>query len=170
MAYRTRKGEKMKLPCNCPEMTEEDFQALDLQELHLNGRSFYEARVPMLTHFPVAPEMRIDKVLAEINRKGLTVCRPLRILFADGLFIGRVMVEVENSGKANDKVITYGDTRLVGKTFDGPRYLVPKALKEFDRELLRQGVISTDYYFWYLSCQGCGKANKSKTVIYAKIK
>lgn len=160
----------MKLPCNCPEITKEDFLALEMQELHLAGRCFYEARVPMLAHFPVAPEMRIEKVLAEIERKSLIVIRPLRVLFADGMFLGKIMVEIEKPGRPDDKVVTYGDTRLVGKTFDGPRYLVPKALKAFDRELLRQGLLTTDYYFWYLSCQGCEKEKGNKAVIYAKVK
>lgn len=143
---------------------------LDLKELHLSGRSFYEARVPMLAHFPVAPEMRIEKILGEIDRKGLTPVRPLRVLFADGIFIGRLMIEIETPGKPDEKVVTYGDTRLIGKTFSGPRYLVPKALKEFDRYLLTRQQLTTDYYFWYLSCQGCEKEKGSRTVIYARIK
>jgi len=160
----------MKMQCHCPELTEEEFQALDLQEMHLAGRSFYESRVPMLSHFPVAPEMRMEKALAELERRGLTVVRPLRIMFADGMLIGRMMVEIENPGRPENKVVTYGDTRFIGKTFTGPRYLTPKALKEFDRELLRQGRITTDYCFWFLSCQGCEKEKGTKTVIYARIK
>lgn len=160
----------MKIPCHCPDLTEDEFQALDLQESHLSGRSFYEALVPMLSHFPVAPEMRIEKTIAEIERKGFTLVRPLRVFFADGMFIGRIMVEIETPGRRDDKVVTYGDTKLIGKTFTGPRYLVPKALKEFDRQLLRQGQLATDYCFWYLSCQECEKEKGTKTVIYAKVK
>lgn len=160
----------MKMLCNCPEITEEEFLALDLRELLLNGRSFYEARVPMLAHFPVAPEMRIEKILAEIERKGFTVVRPLRVLFADGMFIGRIMVEIETPGRPDDKVVTYGDIKLIGKTFNGPRYLVPKALKEFDRYLLTRQQMTTDYYFCYLSCQGCEEERGNRVVIYARIK
>lgn len=163
-------GEKMKLMCNCPEFADEEFQSLDLQELPLAGRSFYEARTPMLSHFPVAPGMRIEKVHAEIARKGFSVVRPLRVLFADGMFIGKIMVEIENPGRRDDKVVTYGDAKLVGRTFAGPRYLVPKALKEFDLHLMRQGQISTEYYFWFLSCQECEKQKGTKTIIYAKVK
>lgn len=161
---------KMKIKCHCPNLTDEEFHALELQELHLAGRSFYEVRVPMLSHFPLAPEMRIDKALTEIERQGLTVVRPLRVLFADGMLIGKMMVEIENTGQVGNKVVTYGDTRLIGKAYAGPRYLVPKALKDFDLHLLKEDRLATDYYFWFLSCQGCEQAKRSRTIIYAKIK
>ena len=160
----------MKMICRCPELTDEEFQALDLEELLLTGRSFYEARTPMLSHFPVAPEMRIEKILDEIGEKGYQLIHPLRILFADGMFFGKIMVEIESPGRPDNKVVTYGDTKLIGKVYEGPRYLVPKALKEFDLYLLKEQQTTIDYYFRYLSCQACQKAKKTKTVIYARIR
>lgn len=160
----------MKLRCFCPELTEEEFSALDLKEVNLSGRSFYTGRIPMISHFPMNRELKIEKTLQEIERKGYQVVNPLFVIFADGLLAGKIMIEIVKPTVRDSSVITMKDLRLVGKNFKGAQHLVPKALKEFDRYLMSQKVLTTEFYFRYLSCKVCEAQKGNRTVILGRVK
>lgn len=160
----------MKLQCFCPDITSEEFAELDLKEFDLSGKSFYVSRIPMISHFPLNPEIKIEKMLREIEQKGYETVKPLFVIFADGLLMGSVMIEIVRPQANDSSVKTLKDLKLLGKNFIGPKYLVPKALKEFDRHLMTRKVLSTEFYFWYHSCRKCEKEKGSRTVILGKIK
>lgn len=156
--------------CFCPEMTEEEFLAWDMQEYDWSGKSFYRVTVPMISHFPVAPELKVPKVVKAIKEQGLTPTTPPLILFNDGMLVGSLLVEVLPSDRNRAKIHEMKGTKVISKTFRGPRHLVPKALKEFDRSLMRSGRVTNDFYFWFLTCKHCNPKDKeNKTIIFAKI-
>ena len=160
----------MKIPCFCPDLSEEEFSALDISQFDLSGKTFYCSNIPMVSHFPMNPELKIEKTLAEIEKKGFRTVSPLFVIFKDGLLVGKLMIEIVKPSVKDDSVLTLDKLKLIGKTFTGPKYLVPKALKEFDRYLMSQMVMTTDFYFWYHSCKQCEKKKGNRTVIMGKIK
>lgn len=160
----------MKHRCFCPEMTEEEFAALDLKETDLSGRSFYVSRIAMISHFPMNRELKIEKTLDEIAKKGYQVIAPLFIIFADGLLTGKIMVEIVKPSVKDPSVVTLKDVKLAGKNFTGAKHLAPKALKEFDRYLMSQKILTTEFYFRYLSCKMCEKEKGNRTIILGRVK
>lgn len=159
----------MKVPCYCPDLSEQEFSELDLQEFDLSGKTFYCSKTPMVSHFPMNPELKIEKTLAEIEKKGFRAVSPLFAVFQDGLLVGNIMIEIVKPSVTDSSVRTLGEIKLTGRTFTGPKYLVPKALKEFDRYLMQQNIMTTDFYFWYHSCKQCEKTKGNRTVIMGKI-
>ncbi|ADG83209.1 hydrolase [Thermincola potens] len=158
------------MKCFCPGMTEEEFMNWDMQENDWTGKTFYQVKVPMISHFPVAPELKIFRVMAEIEEKGFRTVAPPLIVFNDGMLMGSLMVEIVSPGGKYANVVTMGPTRMISKVYTGPRHLVPKALKEFDRLLMSRKIITNDYYFWFLTCKNCNKRSKeNKTIIFAKV-
>jgi hypothetical protein len=151
-------------------MTEEEFAALDLKEINLSGRSFYVSRLAMISHFPMNRELKIEKTLREISQKGYQTVAPLFIIFADGLFSGKIMVEIVKPSIKDPSVITLKDLKLVGKNFTGAKHLVPKALKEFDRYLMSKKILTTEFYFRYLSCKICEEGKGNRTIIMGRVK
>jgi len=160
----------MDFHCYCPELTGEDFSALDLRETDLSGKTFYVSKIPVISHFPMNPELKTEKVLQEIEKKGFRTVSPLFVIFEDGLFMGRIMVEIVKPSVKDSNVETINDLKLIGKTFTGPKYLVPKALKQFDSYLMSKRHLTTKFYFWYHSCPKCEKEKGIRTVIFGKIK
>lgn len=159
----------IKIKCYCPDLPEEQFDDLDLKELDISGKSFYVSNIPMISHFPVNPERKIEKMLAEIDRKGYTVAAPPLVLFEDGMLMGRAMVEIVNLTVKDENVMQISNVKLLGKNFTGPKFLVPKALKQFDGYLMSKDILSTKFYFWYHSCKKCEKEKGSRTIIFGKI-
>ena len=160
----------MKHQCFCPEMTKEEFAALDLQQIDLSGRSFYVSRIAMISHFPMNREHKIEKTLDEIAKKGYQVMAPLFIIFADGFLSGKIMVEIVKPLVKDQSVVTLKDVKLAGKNFLGAKHLVPKALKEFDRYLMSQKIMTTEFYFRYLSCKICEQEKGNRTIILGRVK
>lgn len=144
--------------------------ALDLQETDLSGKSFYVAGIAMISHFPMNRELKIEKVLKQITAKGYRTVAPLHIIFADGTFTGKVMVEILKPSAKDPNVVTIKDLKLVGRSFNGPKHLVPKALKEFDRYLMSRKIMTTEFYFRYLSCKICEAEKGNRTIILGRIK
>jgi len=159
----------MRLHCFCPDLSLEDFAALDLQELDLSGKTFYTSKLPMLSHFPMNPEIKIEKTLREIESKGYRTVSPLFVIFEDGLLMGRIMIEIVDPSVKDEYVKKFNSLKLVGKTFTGPKYLVPKALKQFDGYLMSQKLLTTEFYFWYHSCKKCEKEKGDRTVILGRV-
>jgi len=159
----------VKLSCFCPDFTGDEFDNLDLKEIDLAGRSFYMLKTPMVSHFPINPEIRIEKTLKEIEEKGYQTVSPLFVLFEDGLLVGSIMVEIVKPSVKDSNIKTFDKLILMGKAYTGPRYLVPKALKQFDRYLMSKQIMTNDFYFWYHSCKVCEKQKGGRAVILAKI-
>ena len=124
----------------------------------------------MVSHFPLNPELKIEKTMREIERKGYQTVAPLFAIFEDGLLSGKVMIEIVKPTVKDSDVMTMTELKLVGKSFTGPKHLVPKALKQFDGYLMGQRILTTDYYFWYHSCKNCEKEKGPRTVIFGKVK
>lgn len=160
----------MNIRCCCRDLTAEEFADLDLKEIDLTDRTFYVSKTPMVSHFPVNPEIKIQKTLAQIEKKGFKTVSPLFVIFEDGLFVGNIMVEIVKPSVKDENVRTIGDLKLMARTYTGPKYLVPKALKQFDAYLMSKKFLTTDFYFWYHSCKECEKTRGSRTVILGKIK
>jgi len=142
----------VKLRCFCPDFTGEEFNNLDLKEIDLSGRSFYILKTPMVSHFPINPEIKIEKTLKELEEKGYQTVSPLFVLFEDGLLVGNIMVEIVKPSVKDSNVKTFDKLRLMGKAYTGPGYLVPKALKKFDGYLMSKQIMTNDFFFWYHSC------------------
>ncbi len=159
----------MKYKCFCPDLTHDQFQDLDLKEIDLSGRIFYIAKAPMVSHFPINPELKIEKTIREIERKGYRTVTPLFVMFEDGMLMGSIFIEIEKPDSRDSSVKTFGPVRMIAKSYTGPKYLVPKALKEFDGYLMSQNIITSDFYFWYHSCKECEKAKGNRTVILGKV-
>ena len=159
----------MEIRCFCPELTEQEFDELDLKEIDLSGRTFYYSKIPMVSHFPVNPEIKIEKTLKEVEEKGYQTVSPRFIIFEDGLLIGNVMVEIVKPSARDNNVKTIDKLRLAGKTFKGPKFLVPKELKKFDGYLMSQKILTTDFFFWYHSCKKCEKQKGPRTIILGKM-
>ncbi len=159
----------MKLRCFCPEFTEEEFDSMELKELDLSGKYFYMSKTPMVSHFPMNPEVKIEKTLKEIEEKGYRTVSPLFVLFKDGLFSGNIMIEIVSPNDKDSHVKAFDKLRLLGKTYKGPRYLVPKALKKFDGYLMSKQMMITEFFFWYHSCKVCEKQKGGRAVILGKI-
>lgn len=159
----------MKLQCYCPDFTEAEFKELEAAKLNLTGRTFFTAKTPMISHFPVNPEIKIEKTLKEMGKRGYQPIQPLFVIFEDGMFMGRVMIEMEGDGITGENVVTLPETELTLKSYTGPKFLVPKVMKEFDKDLLTQEKVSANYYFWYHSCRVCEKSKGNRTVILAKV-
>ncbi len=159
----------MRLHCFCPDLSPEEFATLDLQELDLSGKTFYTSKIPMVSHFPMNPEIKIEKTLREIESKGYRTVSPLFVIFEDGLLMGRIMIEIVDPSVKDENVKKFNSLKLMGKTFTGPKYLVPKALKQFDRYLMSQKLLTTEFYFWYHSCKKCEKEKGDRTVILGRV-
>jgi len=160
----------MKPRCFCPEMTEQEFTALDCKELDLSGRSFYVSRLAMVSHFPMNRELKIEKIIREIAQKGYQLVEPLFVIVADGMLSGKIMIEIIKPSAQDPSVTTLKDFKLVGKNFTGAKHLVPKALKEFDRYLMSQKIVATEFYFRYLSCKVCEEEKGNRMVIMGRVK
>ncbi|WP_418792033.1 hydrolase [Phosphitispora sp. TUW77] len=159
----------MKLHCFCPDLTEEQFDNMDLTEIDLSGRSFYISKMPMVSHFPMNPEIKIQKTLKEIEEKGYRTVSPLFVLFEDGLLMGNIMIEIVKPPAKDSNIKTFNKLRLISKAYKGPKHLVPKALKQFDGYLILKQIITADFFFWYHSCKVCEKQKGGRTIILAKI-
>lgn len=159
----------MKYRCFCPDLSKDEFKALDLNELNLTGRTFYVAKTPMVSHFPVNPEHKIEKTIKEIEKKGYQTVSPLFVMFEDGLLMGSVLIEIVKPAVEDSSLRTFGPVQLVGRSYTGPKFLVPKALREFDRDLMNQNILTSDFYFWYHSCKECEKIKGSRTIILGKV-
>ncbi|PKM81599.1 MAG: hypothetical protein CVU89_08890 [Firmicutes bacterium HGW-Firmicutes-14] len=160
----------MDIRCHCPDLTTEEFAELDLKEFDLSGRTFYTSKTPMVSHFPMNPEIKIEKTLKEIKNKGFQAVSPFFIIFEDGLLAGRIMVEIEPPSAKDNNIRTPGNLKLLGKAFTGPKFLVPKALKQFDGYLMSKKVLTTEFFFWYHSCKNCEKEKGSRTVILGRVR
>ncbi len=160
----------MKVRCLCPELSAEEFAQLDLKEFDLSGKTFYELKTPMVSHFPLNPEIKIEKTLLEIEKKGYRPVAPLFIIFEDGLLVGRIMIEIIKPAGKDENVRTTARLKLIGNTFTGPKFLVPKALKQFDCYLVGRDMVTSEFYFWYHSCRICQKEKGDRTVILGRIK
>lgn len=160
----------MKAHCYCPDLSAEEFEELDLKEYDLSGRAFYFSRTPMISHFPMNPELKIEKTLKELESKGYEAVRPLFAIFEDGLFSGKVLIEIVKPPTRGEGVQIFSNFKLVGKTFTGRKHLVPKALKEFDRYLMSQRILTTEFFFWYHSCKECEKEKGNRTIIMGRVK
>ncbi len=160
----------MKPRCYCPDLTAEEFAGLDLREFDLSGKTFYTSKTPMVSHFPMNPELKIEKTLREIEGKGFQTVSPLFIIYEDAMLFGKVLVEIVKPSVKDENVVTMGGMKLVGRTFTGPKYLVPKALKQFDAYLMSRKMMTTEFFFWYHSCKLCEKEKGSRTVILGKVK
>ncbi|MHB9094329.1 MAG: hydrolase [Eubacteriales bacterium] len=160
----------MNLRCFCPELTAEEFTGLDLMEFDLSGKTFYFSRTPMVSHFPMNPEIKIEKTLKEIKAKGFQTAAPLFAIFEDGLLSGKIMIEIVKPSVKDSDIRTLSDLKLIGRNFTGPKHLVPKALKQFDSYLMSQKVMTTEFFFWYHSCKVCEKEKGNRTIILGKTK
>lgn len=159
----------MEYKCLCPDLSEDEFQGLDLKEFNLSGRTFYITKTPMISHFPVNPELKIRKTVKEIEKKGFQTVSPLFVMFEDGLLMGSIMIEIEKPVSGDSSVRTFEPVKLIGKIFTGPKFLVPKALREFDGFLMSKNVLTSEFYFWYHSCKACEKIKGSRTVILGRV-
>lgn len=159
----------MQFNCLCPDLTQEEFQRLDLKEFDLSGRTFYIAKTPMISHFPVNPEIKIHKTLNEIEKKGIRPVSPLFVMFEDGLLMGSILIEIEKPVCVDSSIRTFGPVTLIGRVFTGPKFLVPKALREFDHFLMSKNITTSEFYFWYHSCKVCEKTRGCRTVILGRI-
>lgn len=159
----------MKIRCFCPSFTDEEFYELEAGKLKLSGKTFYTSKIPMVSHFPLNQEIKIDKMLKEIEKGGYQPIQPLFVVFEDGMFVGRVMIEIAGQGAIGDNLVTFDDLELSVKTYTGPKFLVPKVMKEFDKDLLLQEKVAANYYFWYHSCKACEKTKGNRTAILAKV-
>jgi hypothetical protein len=160
----------VKIQCYCPDLSKEEFDLKDLSVIDLSGKTFYTSRIPMVSHFPMNPEIKIQKTLAEIEKKGFETVAPLFTIFEDGLLFGRVLIEIIKPSDKEENVVTFTKTKIMCKCFSGAKHLVPKALKEFDGYLMAQKQLTTEFYFWYHSCKLCVKEKGNRTVILGKIK
>lgn len=160
----------MKPQCFCLDLTEEEFAGLNYKELDFSGKTFYVSKTPMVSHFPMNPELKIEKTLQKIAQKGYQTTAPLFIIFEDGLLFGRILVEIVEPSVKSENVLTINNLKLMASSFAGPKFLVPKALKQFDRYLMAQKNLTTEFYFWYHSCKLCEKEKGGRTVILGKIK
>jgi len=124
----------------------------------------------MIAHFPINPELKIEKTVKEIEGKGYTIVRPPFIIFEDGMLLGSLMIEIVKPSGKDSNVRTMRDLKLAGQCFNGPKHLVPKALKQFDRYLMSKKHLTTDFFFWYHSCKKCEKEKGCRTVILGKIR
>lgn len=159
----------MDCKCFCPDLTNEEFQELDFKEFDLSGKTFYISKIAMLSHFPVNPELKIGKILKQIEENGFQLVSPLFVIFEDGMLSGKVLVEIVKPSAPDSSVMTMKSLKLMAKSYTGPKYLVPKALKQFDNELVSKNINTSNFYFWYHSCKKCEKEKGSRTVILGKI-
>ncbi len=159
----------MKPRCFCPELSVEEFAGLDLKEFDFTGKTFYVTKIPIVSHFPMSPEIKIEQTMKEIEKKGYQTAAPLFIIFEDGLLVGKIMIEIIKPSGKDENIQTVADLKLIGRTFKGPRFLVPKALKEFDRYLMSKMISTSEFYFWYHSCRICEKERGTRTLILGKI-
>ncbi len=156
--------------CYCPDIAEEEFYNYECKEFDWSGKSFYQVRVPMVAHFPMAPELKIPRVLTDLKEQGLTQAPSGLIIFHDGMLVGSLLIEVEPIEKRVPNVKTMVSTKVIAKSYKGPKHLVPKALKSFNQELAGKGIMAEDFYFWFLSCKLCNKKEpENKTIIFAKV-
>jgi len=65
-------------------------------------------KTPMVSHFPINPEIRIEKTLKEIEEKGYQTVSPLFVLFEDGLLVGSIMVEIVKPSVKDSNIKTFG--------------------------------------------------------------
>lgn len=156
--------------CFCPDLSSEDLAKLNLKQFDFSGKTFYYTRTPMISHFPMNPELRIEKTIREIEEKGFKIVAPLFTMFEDGLLIGKIMIEILKPQVTDQSIVTFNRMTLVGKSFTGPKYLIPKALKEFNGYLMTQDIFTTEFYFWYHSCKECEKEKGNLTVIFGRVK
>lgn len=159
----------MDCKCFCPDLSQEEFQELDFREFDLSGKTFYVSKTAMLSHFPVNPELKIEKTLKEIEDNGFQLVSPLFVIFEDGMLSGHILVEIVKPSSRDSRVRTMKSLKLMAKCFTGPKYLVPKALKQFDNELMSKNINTSNFYFWYHSCKKCERKKGSRTVILGKI-
>ena len=159
----------MRINCYCPDLSNEGFAELDLQELDLSGRTFYTVKLPMISHFPMNPEIKMEKTIREIERKGYQTVAPLFVIVEDSLLAGRLMVEIVKPTGQDKHLHTFQSLKLLGKSFSGPRFLAPKALKEFEQYLVKREIVTSEFFFWYHSCKMCEKEKGQRTVILGRI-
>lgn len=159
----------MDCKCFCPDLSETEFEELDFKEFDLTGKTFYVSKAAMLSHFPVNPELKIEKTIKQIEENGFQLVSPLFVIFEDGMLSGKILVEIVKPSSRDSSVITMQSLKLVAKSYTGPKYLVPKALKQFDNDLVLKNINTSNFYFWYHSCKKCEKEKGSRTVILGKI-
>lgn len=152
--------------CGCPEIQDEEW---DLSEHEWDRKSFMSQRVWMFFHFPIGLTSRIKKTIQKARDNNLDMTVPRRIMLEDGLFSGRVLVEVRTQEGQVPGLVVFEPATVVSKVFVGEKGLnkgVAELLSyirsKFDRH-------PSSVYFWYVTCEECGKEQEQKTVILAKI-
>lgn len=152
--------------CGCPEIQDEEW---DLAEHEWGKKYFMSQRVWMFFHLPVGLTGRIKKTIQKVRDNDLEMTVPRRIMLEDGLFSGRVLVEVKPQESQAPGIVVFEPATMIGKVFIGEKGLnkgVAELLSyirsKFDKH-------PSSVFFWYITCEECGKDQKNKTVILAEL-
>ena len=155
--------------CYCPDLTEADEKEWDYKEFTWHQKSFYIVSLPMLFNIPTVMAKKIEKALAEIEEKGYKTVRPHRIISRDGWFSGQLLVEIEGPLETGPRIFTFRNTKFVSKVFRGKNHLLSRAVKDYVFELEQKGKVTTEIYYWYVTCPACVKEKGYKTIILAQL-
>ena len=150
--------------CNCPAV---DGTQFDGKEADWSGKAFFFTKTPLLFHIPIRIGKDIPKVIEQAKAKGYAFGDEAMLMQQDGLFSGKVLLEIEKPETVDPNVMTMpAGTRATGSYFLGPWSKLSGPSQKLCGALKAQGKQAKAVYFWYLTCPECSKERGYQTVLW----
>ncbi len=129
-------------------------------------KTFYVIGTPMVFHIPIRIGRDFERAVAGAKSRGYGVADHPMILNEDGLFRGKVLVEVEGADESDPNVLKLEGAKIRSRVTDRPWKEMGRVAKRFVTDL---GQSPRAFYFWYTTCPECSKERGYKTVMLARI-
>ncbi len=153
--------------CGCPEV---DVEEWDLMEHFWKEKFFYKKTIPLVNHIPLGIENKIRDVLGEVKDKGYVFNNSRHMLLQkDALFIGHLLVEIENPQHTDKNISVIRNGKFLSKIHTGSRSRISKSVNKLDDFAKSHGRVIRDKFFWYGSCSRCVEdRSKHVTVVFGR--
>lgn len=150
--------------CGCPNIKVKDYE----KKQFVWDRYFIEKPVKLFFHMPRNISKVIESAVAEAKKYGFRPSRHL-MLQKDGMFRGKVMVEVPKPKRANKK-LRHLHCNVLSRVLVGPFKKLNTRINMLEADAKNKNLKVKNIYFWYTTCPQCTKDfNKYKTVVFAEV-
>ncbi len=136
------------------------------QRFSFEGRSFYRTKIMQLFHNPIGFRKGIEKLRQEIGIKEYRFAESNMVLLKDGLFSGKLMIEIIKPRFFDPSIYTFDKTTLHSFVTEEPFDTLQEETARFRKRLDAQVNSIDNIYFWQTTCPECANIQGYQTVIF----
>lgn len=152
--------------CGCLDIDGKEYESKDFD---WSDKKFYCFPTPMFFHVPLKIGRDIDRAFVGARAKGYALKENGMLLQKDGLFSGKIMLELETADSNRENVCTmHHEMKVISVFTDRPWNKIYEATRRLKELVASRGGKLKAVYFWYLSCPGCIKERGYRTVVFGE--